>query len=271
MANDAPPDPAESYRERGFFIVPEVVVPHALIARVLPRCDAVAAGQYETGVPPWRRWNVGSDVKVQKIDQAHLADDAIFALVTHPAIGAWAARVTGARRVQLWATQLLTKPPGGGSEGHVGWHDDDQNWQFWRGEALTVWLALSDVGPDSGPLRFLPGSHRFPPGGDRGDAYCQDLDRQQQAILQGVAREAIEPEVDVLLPMGGLSVHHRLTLHCSGANRSAEPRRSIAINVRTERAEPAPGVEDYGFCSFLDHPRACPILYDTTTSGGRDG
>jgi hypothetical protein len=254
-------DAAACYRERGFFIAPEAVIPRELIARVLPHCDAVAAGVYPTGVPPWRRWNVGSPVKVQKIDQAHLADDVIFALVTHPAIGAWAARVTGARRIQLWATQLITKPPGGGAQGNIGWHDDDQNWAFWRGEVLTLWLALSDVGADAGPMRFLPGSHRFPRDGDRGDAYCQDLQSQRASILRGLPEAEIEPEVEALMPAGGLSIHGRYTLHCSGENRSPLPRRSIAINVRTENSAPVAGVEDYGFCSFLHVPRFCPILY----------
>lgn len=260
-------DAAAEYDAQGFVLVDEPVVDPSLVLRAIPSCAAVTAGIHATGVAPWRRWNVGSPERVQKVDQAHLADDGIFALVTHPAIGAWVARVTGARRVQLWATQLITKPPGGGALGHVGWHDDDQNWAFLEGEALTVWLALGHVGPDAGPVRFLPGSHRWPRQGERGDAYDQDLDGQRARLVGAVAPERVVPEVDAVLPMGGLSLHDRYTLHCSGANRSPSSRLGIAINVRTERSAPVPGVDDHGYCSHLDDPRICPVLFEAEPDG----
>lgn len=261
-------DAAATYAEQGFYIVPEEVVPRDAIVRALPHCAAVNAGLYSTGVSPWRRWNVGSAEQVQKIDQAHLSDDAILELVTHPAIGQWVARVTGARWVQLWATQLITKPPGGGAQGHIGWHDDDQNWAFLDGEALTVWLALCPVASRAGPVRFLPGSHHWPRDEvDRGDAYDQDLDEQRARIVAAVDPARVVPEVEAVLPLGGLSIHGRYTMHCSGANHSRHPRLGIAINVRTERSAPAPGVEDHGYCSHLDDPRICPVLFDADSTG----
>jgi ectoine hydroxylase-related dioxygenase (phytanoyl-CoA dioxygenase family) len=93
----------------------------------------------------------------------------------NPSIGEWVARITGADFVQIWATQLFLEPPRGGALGAIRWHTNRDKWPFWEGEVLTVWLALDDFKPDSGPVLYVEGSHRWPGEEKRGDAYEQDL------------------------------------------------------------------------------------------------
>ncbi len=106
------------------------VFPQDLLARVRTRIDAVYAGEYETGIPP-----VGNAVarkgppqSLVKIDDAHLSDRTILELVSHPAIGRWAAAITGAKFVQVFATQLLIKPTARDTQGNsnVGWHQGQE-------------------------------------------------------------------------------------------------------------------------------------------------
>src|ERR1019366_4617368 len=114
------------FERDGFCLVPPAI-PLALVERAVTHMDAVIAGRYETGVPPMPYGTPGKDpTQLIKIDQSHVSDRTVYELATHPAIGRWAAAVTGAKWVQLWATQLLFKPPGGNAKGNIGWHQDYQ-------------------------------------------------------------------------------------------------------------------------------------------------
>lgn len=253
-----PPDAGVRYRRDGFYFSPPIL-PADLIERVSASMDAVMAGDYETGEPPRRSWNPGDDPKrIRKIDQAHLSDRTIYELASHPAIGRWAAALLGAKRVQLWASQMLFKPAGGEATGNVGWHQDKQYWRFMDGELFTAWVAVSDVTEASGPMRFLRGSHRW---GllDSGDFFGHDHETQQKDIPvpEGESWE----EVEAVLPPGAVSFHDRHTYHASGPNVSDAPRRSFAFHLRTENTRPLKGRTDY-YVQHLDDPAFCPVLYE---------
>jgi SAM-dependent methyltransferase len=264
----SPESPRTTYQEKGFYLHPEPVPPPALLRQALDRIPALVREEYDTGVPPWRRYNVGDPHKMQKIDQVHLCDRAFHALATHPVLGEWVAAVTGADAVQIWATQLFLKPPRGGDLGAIGWHTDRDNWRFWEGEVATVWLALEEFGPDSGPVLYVEGSHLWPDSEKQGDAYAQDLEELEQRMkAQGPERPW--RKVPVLVKAGGFGLHSADILHGSGPNRTDSPRVGLGINVRTNRARPRAGVEDFGYTSFLNHPFVAPTIY--VREGGSAG
>ena len=161
--------------------------------------------------------------------------------------------------VQVWASQLLIKPPGSETAGHVGWHQDRQYWKYWREPAglFTAWIALGDVTAASGPMRFVRYSHRW---GflDQGDFFGSDLEALKAGI-QVPGGESWE-EVEALLPAGGVSFHHCLTYHASDANTSDAPRCSVAVHLRTQDAEPVSGDTSY-YISRLDDAAQCPVIY----------
>ncbi|MBC7974313.1 MAG: phytanoyl-CoA dioxygenase family protein, partial [Myxococcales bacterium] len=256
-------DARQQYLENGYHLHPEPLVEASLLRRALDRIPALIDERYDTGARPWRRYNVGDPHKLQKIDQVHLCDKTFHVLATHPKIGEHVARLTGADRVQLWATQLFLKPPGGGGREVIGWHTDRENWPFWDGEVLTVWLALEDVGPDAGPVLYVEGSHRWPDAEKRGDAYAQDL-ASLEARLQAMGPPRPWRKVPVVVKAGGVGVHSADILHGSRANESLVPRVGLGINVLTDRARRRMGVADYGYASYLDHPFVAPILYSRT-------
>jgi ectoine hydroxylase-related dioxygenase (phytanoyl-CoA dioxygenase family) len=246
------------YETDGFYFGPAIVPPE-LIARATQHMDDVIAGKYETGIKPnSRTWNPGDDPrKLIKIDDAHKSDRTIHELVSLPQLGKLAAEVTGAKMVQVWATQLLFKPPGREETGNVGWHQDRQYWKYWDGEVFTAWVALSDVTAQSGPMKMARGSHRWGEC-ELGDFFGGNLEAQRSKFeAQGKTWE----EAVAILPPGGVSFHHRFTVHGSGPNLSSVPRRSFAIHMRTEKSTPILGVSDY-YVSNLDDPIRCPVIYD---------
>jgi ectoine hydroxylase-related dioxygenase (phytanoyl-CoA dioxygenase family) len=247
----------ENYERDGFCLCPQLL-PQDLIERVIPHMDAVIEGRYETGIEPRPHTKTGDPKRLRKIDMSHLSDRTLYELMTHPAIGQLAAAVTGAEMVQLWASQLLYKPAGGQQIGNVGWHQDKQYWKYWQGEGVfTVWLAISDVKEESGPMKFIRGSHRA---GllDLGDFFDNDMDKLR-AKFAGNDRLPWN-EVSTILPPGGASVHHCFTIHGSGPNVSALPRRSFALHLRTEKSTPVAGANDF-FVSHLDDPAYSPVIY----------
>jgi ectoine hydroxylase-related dioxygenase (phytanoyl-CoA dioxygenase family) len=160
----------------------------------------------------------------------------------------------------------LYKPPSPSEESSgtsVGWHQDRHYWQIWEegSELFTAWVALSDVTPEAGPMRFVRGSHRWGYLG-RSDFYGQDHDalRAEIPVPEGADWE----EVAAILPPGGVSFHHNLTYHGSGPNRSAGPRRSFALHMRTENSRPVADARK-GLTAFIDDPAYCPVIYARRT------
>ena len=65
-----------------------------------------------------------------------------------------------------------------------------------------------------------------------------------------------------ILPPGGVSLLHNLTLHGSEPNLSDGPRGSLAIHMRSEKARLAEGKGNY-LTSYLDNPDYNPVIAGT--------
>ncbi|MDB6095454.1 MAG: hypothetical protein JWM32_3016 [Verrucomicrobia bacterium] len=257
---------AAQYDRDGFCLLPPVI-PAELLARVTPRMEAVMRGEYETGKKPLDFWRGGDDNPngLRKIDQAHVSDRAIYEAITHPAIGEWAAAVTGARRVQVWALQMLVKPPGGNARGAIGWHQDLHYWKTWwqpGSNVFTAWLAISDVREENGPMHFAAGSHRW------GLIEGSDFTSADEASKRKMIPEKAEwHDVSGAMPPGAFSLHQCLTVHGSQPNVSEVPRRSFAIHLCTEDATPIPDRNidtkggGYDYLEHLDDASICPVIY----------
>ena len=253
-----------TYEADGFYLFPEPIIDNVVIRRAVEGMDAVRAGKYETGTPPRpSAWNPGDDPKkLCKIEMSQIANRAIMELVSQPSIGKLAAEITGAEMVQVWWVQLLYKPPVEPHEitsTNIGWHQDRHYWQVWEpgSELLTAWVALSDVTPEAGPMKFVRGSHKW---GllDHSDFYGQDHEAQRVEI--DLPNGADWEEVPAILPPGGLSFHDNLTYHGSGPNLSGKPRRSFAVHLRTEKSRPVDNRRG-GLTEFIDIPTYCPVIY----------
>jgi ectoine hydroxylase-related dioxygenase (phytanoyl-CoA dioxygenase family) len=136
--------------------------------------------------------------------------------------------------VRFWHDQVFWKPAKSG--GVVAWHQDYSYWTRTRPLAhLTCWIGLDDSTRENGCLHYVPGSHRWnllprTALADNMDAVQSVLTEEQKAQFKPVAIE---------LKRGECSFHHAMLVHGSFANRTAEPRRAVVLNVVRDGVESA--------------------------------
>lgn len=90
--------------------------------------------------------------------------------------------------------------------------------------ALALWLALDDVGPDSGALEYaMPERLELLP---HTTSSAADFDGE----LRDAEGLRFQP---ALVPRGGCVAHHSLVVHRAPPNRSGRPRRAVVFNYRS--------------------------------------
>jgi hypothetical protein len=135
-------------------------------------------------------------------------------------------QLLGGKAVRFWHDQLFCKPPKQG--GVVAWHQDYSYWTRTKPLAhLTCWCGLDDSTLENGCVQYVPGSHRW-----------GLLDKPNLAgDLLGIMSYLDEEQKKQFRPVpvetkAGYGIfHHPLTLHGSGENKSANPRRAFVINT----------------------------------------
>ncbi|MBI1310439.1 phytanoyl-CoA dioxygenase family protein [bacterium] len=127
--------------------------------------------------------------------------------------------------------EFFCKPPGVGRPTPA--HQDGYYFRLDPCEALTMWLALDEIDDENGCVWYVPGSHRD---GMRNHSRTQTLGFSQ-GIVDYPTDEDARREVSVPASPGDLLIHHALTIHRAGANRSASRlRRALGFVYFSERA-----------------------------------
>jgi len=200
---------------------------------------------FETLIPeiayPRRRdgvlWEITGAAR-QVAPLAAVARDARFAALAGEALGC--------ATVQLLQDSLLYKPAREG--GPVEWHQDHTYVGFLTpARVVSLRIALLPEDERSGCLRVVDGSHRWGSVGavralteTRVDSLLPSLRPDQEAALAGARPLELEP--------GDVTIHHCLTLHGSGPNRSERPRKTVILRMfdgacRLDRTRLPPGAE----------------------------
>jgi len=159
------------------------------VGRVFDRCSA------SMGLEPWL-------ARVSQVRSPELWDEAFVDLGAHAGLRAAVHEVLGAEGRVAWQ-HLVWRPPH--CPIRLPWHADRPTWpeELRASGGVAVWLALDASGPDSGGLRYGPGSHR--------------PDHEPQA--------SVCPEV----PVGAALLHHPDVLHQSGENLTGDWRRALIL------------------------------------------
>lgn len=124
--------------------------------------------------------------------------------------------------ILLWSTELFDKPAGTGK--YISWHQDDTYWHLDPPTEVTAWIALSDVPSESGPVRYIPGSHTA-------ERYPIDLRPHPDNLLHsGQIAQGVDESraVEAVLEAGEVVFHHTRALHSSAPNRWTQSRIGIA-------------------------------------------
>lgn len=104
-------------------------------------------------------------------------------------------------------------------------HQDFPHWPFDRKGAFTIWIALTDISENMGPLQFLPQSHREGPMGRYSEFAGHDMCKEHPELMQKYRLEGGKA-----MKAGDATVHVDLMVH--GANSNTEEKDRAAYTVR---------------------------------------
>ncbi|CDO35907.1 phytanoyl-CoA dioxygenase family protein [Novosphingobium sp. KN65.2] len=183
------------------------------------------------------------------------------ALATSPTLGRNFARLFGRESsIRKMRDSLLLKHPAGGVMAEpTRYHQDTLQNFFSEANTLNIWLALDEVRPEQGALRFYSRSHKL---GNLGNLLNPEIWEGWASCLE---EHCTLTDPIHLLP-GDVTVHSHFTIHGTGANSSPHPRWSwgalyLPGDARYTGAQ-SPFTDGLGLEAFgpLDHP-AFPIIY----------
>jgi ectoine hydroxylase-related dioxygenase (phytanoyl-CoA dioxygenase family) len=150
-----------------------------------------------------------------------------------------ASQLLGNSPVRFWHDQIFWKPAKQG--GVVAWHQDYSYWTRTKPVAhLTCWCGLDDSTKENGCLQYIPGSHKW--GLLPKPVIAGELHGIKDFLNEDQKKQFDHPQY-AEVKAGEAIFHHSLTLHGSGANTSAKPRRAFVVNVFAD-----------GVCSDSDEP-----------------
>jgi ectoine hydroxylase-related dioxygenase (phytanoyl-CoA dioxygenase family) len=121
--------------------------------------------------------------------------------------------------IVLWGSQVFCKPAHTGRR--VPWHQDGKYWPIRPLATVSVWIAIDDVTPENGCMRYVPGSHA------RKNVYAHETNLSDALVLPEQLRSSEFNEAhtkDDALQAGAFSLHDVYLIHGSEPNRSPHRR-----------------------------------------------
>jgi phytanoyl-CoA hydroxylase len=113
-------------------------------------------------------------------------------------------------------------------------HQDGYYFMLKPSSAVTMWLALEDVDEENGCVRYIKGSHLT---GMRPHGRTQTLGFSQG--ITDYADKDVSNEIYFPAKPGDLLVHHSMTIHTAGANKSASrTRKALGFIYFAQSAQP---------------------------------
>jgi ectoine hydroxylase-related dioxygenase (phytanoyl-CoA dioxygenase family) len=229
----------ENFNNDGFLIV-DNLIEGSIIPGLHHAFNDLFRGKFETGVRPdevnWQQ-ATGDPSLSRQICNGWKANRDIARVVLDEAIGKAIAGLSGWPGVRIMIDNVVWKPPATKS---LGFHQDSAylSW-FTPSDLLTCWIALDDTRADGGTIEFARGSHKWKLSEPEGEFHAPEDYRKP--MREAAAREGVDPEIVYIeVNAGGGSFHHGWTWHGSGANLSANPRRSLVLHAMRSDVEYVP-------------------------------
>ena len=146
-----------------------------------------------------------------------------YRLGTHPKILDAVEDLIGPDILLYQNTAWIKEP---GEDAYVSWHQDNTYFGHVPCDVVSVWVALTASKPESGSMRFLPGSHKL------GQLPVRYDVKRHNMLSSGQTAEfdlsAFEP-VPTSLEPGEASIHHAFMIHGSPANTSTDRRMGVTF------------------------------------------
>lgn len=150
--------------------------------------------------------------------------------------------------IRFHHAKLNSKLPGSGTT--VKWHQDFTFDPHSNDDCITALLFFDDIGPDIGPLRVVPGSHRGPLYSLWHDGVFTG------AVADGIAAHCESEAIECLGPADSLCLMHTRLLHASSENRTDRARTLYIATLTAADAIPlAPCAVPSRFAGRIVHGR----------------
>lgn len=198
----------ENYNSNGF-LCPFDLCSTEQAAALHARFDAM---EKTLGEEPQKRFRV----------KAHLPFPWLCDLISHPRLLDAVEDLIGPN-ILCWGSSFFTKKAH--DPRFISWHTDTFYYSFEPAETLTAWFSFNDSTPESGCVRYIPGSHR--------EQVIHDFfpDPDNLAGQGQTARGVDESKaVDAVLRAGQVVFHHESVIHGSRPNNSDHPRVGFSIH-----------------------------------------
>ena len=131
-------------------------------------------------------------------------------------------RLTGRNVGIRYRTDFLAckMPAGHGGSDPTSWHQDMRFMPHDRAGSVNVWIALDEVTPERGSLRFLSSSHA-----EGAVGWADDLSTERPDLFD---RYELSPPLH--MKPGDATIHHSYTIHGAPANETDSPRWTYIIS-----------------------------------------
>jgi len=142
--------------------------------------------------------------------------------------------------ILAWGTNFFIKEPH--DDAYISWHQDSTYWGLSHPDVMTAWIALSEVTPENGAMRMLPGSHLLD------QLPHVDTFAEHNLLTRGQEVQVDVDEsktVDVPLKPGEMSLHHVRIVHGSNPNPTDARRIGLAIRYVPTYVSQTSGARDY--------------------------
>jgi ectoine hydroxylase-related dioxygenase (phytanoyl-CoA dioxygenase family) len=219
---------ALEYRRHGYAVVPGVI-----------GLDRVSALRHECErfieLIHQEMDELGTDVldishrgKRYFVELRHQESSVVTAFVHSEEVARLGQALLGSDDIYLFFEQFVVKSPGIGMP--FSWHQDSGYLADAGGPEhrpyLTLWCPLVDVGPHNGSISVLPYERV---GGATLRQHWRDAQTRDR-----IGYDGDEPGVEITAAAGDVVAFSSLTLHSSGANRSAEIRPVYLVQLSSE-------------------------------------
>ena len=221
-----------SYLANGVCVVPDVLAP-AQTARLRAAVEEIVA-QAPAVVDRVTPYLAADGTQAVAYDGGYYVEylsrsaPRLAALLAESALPAVARELLGCDEVVFWRDEIHYKHAASGGNA-TPWHHGAGSFPFKGEDALTLWLPLTDVGPDDGPLLTVADTHRDTSFRYRPPTRCAATEDDGSVYRTIPDFDALAAEgrcrIDRWTMRAGTALgFHPYTVHGSGPNRGGAPR-----------------------------------------------